>query len=72
LVNKRSIARDGFPWTHPANAFAKDYSYARGTLPNCDDLCDRSAILAISSILTDKDVEDIIAAFHKVAATVLA
>jgi 8-amino-3,8-dideoxy-alpha-D-manno-octulosonate transaminase len=41
-------------------------------LPGCDDLCERSAILAIASTLTDKDVEDIIEAFKKVAASVLA
>jgi dTDP-4-amino-4,6-dideoxygalactose transaminase len=71
LVKKRSITKDGFPWTHPANDFARDYSYDKGTLPVCDDLSNRSALLSISSILTDKDVEDIVTAFHKVAAVVL-
>jgi hypothetical protein len=35
-------------------------------LPVCDDLSDRAALLSIASVLTDQDVDDIIAAFHKV------
>jgi dTDP-4-amino-4,6-dideoxygalactose transaminase len=66
LVKKRSNAQDGFPWTHPSNAFAAGYSYERGALPVCDDLSNRAALVTISSVLTDKDVEDIIAAFRKV------
>jgi len=66
LVKKRSNAHDGFPWTHPSNAFAAGYSYERGALPVCDDLSNRAALVTISSVLTDKDVEDIIAAFRKV------
>ncbi len=66
LVKKRSNAHDGFPWTHPSNAFAANYSYERGALPVCDDLSNRAALVTISSVLTDKDVEDIIAAFRKV------
>lgn len=66
LVKKRSNARDGFPWTHPSNAFASGYSYERGALPVCDSLSDRAALLTIASVLTDKDVDDIITAFRKV------
>jgi dTDP-4-amino-4,6-dideoxygalactose transaminase len=66
LVKKRSNAREGFPWTHPSNAFASSYSYDKGALPVCDDLSDRAALLSIASVLTDQDVDDIIAAFHKV------
>jgi len=71
LVNKRSISRDGFPWTHPANSFALEYDYSRGTLPNCDDFAGRSGLLTIASCLTDDDLNDIIAAFKKVAANIL-
>ncbi len=70
LVERRSNSRDGFPWTHPANAFAEGYSYARGALPACDDLHDRSMILSIASSLTPGDVDDIVAAFEKVAPAV--
>lgn len=71
LVHKRSLSHDGFPWTHPANAFATDYSYQRGALPVCDDMESRAALLCISSALTDEDVNDVIAAFRKVGAALL-
>jgi dTDP-4-amino-4,6-dideoxygalactose transaminase len=71
LINKRSLSPDGFPWTHPANAFAKNYDYAKGALPYCDDMADRAALLTIASVLTDRDVDDIVAAFHKVARVIL-
>ncbi|MBA4788157.1 MAG: DegT/DnrJ/EryC1/StrS family aminotransferase [Rhizobiales bacterium] len=71
LVNKRSNSRDGMPWTHPANAFAQDYDYHLGALPQCDDLHGRSALLAIASNLSDADVTDIVTAFRKVARVVL-
>ena len=67
LTRKRSNSRDGFPWSHPANAFAENISYDRGALPVCDDLHDRSALLTIASTLTDTDVDDIIRAVRKVA-----
>lgn len=71
LVEKRSSSADGFPWSHPANAFAAEIDYARGLLPNCDDMSERAAILSIASCLTEQDVDDIITAFHKVARVVL-
>lgn len=71
LVQKRSNARDGFPWTHPSNAFADNYSYAHGALPQCDDLHSRGAILTIASTLSEADEADIVTAVRKVAAVVL-
>jgi len=71
LTERRSNDRSGFPWTHPANAFAEGRDYRRGALPATDALHDRSALLAIASCLDDQDVEDIIRAFRKVAAVVL-
>jgi len=71
LVEKRSMSFDGFPWTHPANAFAAEIDYSRGILPTCDDLSERAAILAVASCLTDTDVDDIVTAFRKVARAVL-
>jgi 8-amino-3,8-dideoxy-alpha-D-manno-octulosonate transaminase len=71
LTHKRSNSRDGTPWTHPANAFAADYDYTPGTLPVCDDLHSRGALLSVGSTYTDDDVDDIIAAFRKVAQVVL-
>ena len=67
LVNRKSFSNDGWPWTHPANRFASGYSYAKGSLPVCDCLADRSALLAIASCLKQQDIDDIVAAFEKVA-----
>lgn len=71
LVERRSNDRSGMPWSHPANAFAAAYDYHRGALPKTDDLHDRSALLSIASCLSDRDVDDIIRAFRKVAPVVL-
>lgn len=72
LVNKRSNSRDGYPWTHPANAFARDYDYHAGALPRCDALHANGALLTIASCLTDEDTNDIITALRKVSAGILA
>ncbi|OWT65451.1 DegT/DnrJ/EryC1/StrS family aminotransferase [Candidimonas nitroreducens] len=71
LVHRRSNSRDGYPWTHPANAFGQEYDYALGALPRCDDLHARGALMAISSNLGDQDVDDIIRGIRKVARAVL-
>lgn len=71
LVGRRSNSRDGLPWTHPANAFAADYTFGSGTLPMCDDLQARGASLSMGSVTTEADVDDIIAAFRKVARVLL-
>ncbi len=72
LVERRSNARDGFPWTHPANAFASGNRYTRGALPFCDAVHDRGVLLTIASKLSDADVSDIVRAIHKVSAVLLA
>ena len=72
LTERRSNSRDGFPWTHPANAFAAGLDYRRGALPAADDLHDRASLLAIASTLDAADVDDIVAAFEKVAHAVAA
>ncbi|MGO1120654.1 DegT/DnrJ/EryC1/StrS family aminotransferase [Rhodovibrionaceae bacterium A322] len=71
LVHKRSNSTDGFPWSHPSNAFSAEISYQRGSLPGCDDLHNRSALLSIGSRLTTQDEDDIILAFRKVANALL-
>jgi 8-amino-3,8-dideoxy-alpha-D-manno-octulosonate transaminase len=71
LVNKRSISPSGWPWTLAENAFAKDYSYGRKTLPNCDDLAGRSGMLMVASSTKEEDVADIVTAFKKVAKRLL-
>lgn len=71
LVHKRSNARDGPPWSHPANAFATDYSYGPGTLPRCDDLQRRAAIMSMACATSNEEIEDVITAFRKVARVLL-
>lgn len=71
LVHRRSNSRDGFPWSHPANAFAAGYDYSAGALPRCDEFRARGALLAIGSTLTAADEDDIVTAFRKVARVVL-
>ncbi len=71
LVAKTSISPCGWPWTDATNKFAKSYSYGPGTLPTCDDYAKRGGILAIGSCLKKQDVDDIVAAFKKVAAVYL-
>ena len=71
LTNRRSFLPDGFPWTHPANEFARDYDYSHGLLKTADDLASRCSVLTIASCLSDQDVNDIITAFKKVADAVL-
>jgi 8-amino-3,8-dideoxy-alpha-D-manno-octulosonate transaminase len=72
LVHRRSLSRDGWPWTHPSNSFASSYSYGRGLLRRCDDFCALGALLAIASVLTPTDIDQIVRAFRKVAQAGLA
>src|SRR5262249_2145937 len=69
LVNRRSLGAGGWPWREPTNQFASAYSYEKGPLTVCDDLADRSALLAIASCLKQRDVDDIVTAFEKVASS---
>jgi 8-amino-3,8-dideoxy-alpha-D-manno-octulosonate transaminase len=71
LLNKRSISPSGWPWTLQENSFAKDYTYERETLPNCDDLASRCSLLMIASSLKEKDINDIVTAYKKVAKHIL-
>lgn len=66
LVRKRSISPEGYPWTHPANRYAKKFSYAKGALPRTDDLIGRSIACPVVSDLTDAGARDIIVAWRKV------
>ncbi len=66
--NASLVARTGFAWEHPANAGAvRDYS--KGACPTADSLFERSVLVAIPSCLTERDEDDIIAAFEKVLGT---
>ena len=50
LVNHRGVNSTGWPWTDAGNAFAKDYDYARGSLPNCDVFASHSFLLTITNV----------------------
>jgi 8-amino-3,8-dideoxy-alpha-D-manno-octulosonate transaminase len=67
LVHKRSLSSSGWPWSLEENAFARDYSYRRETLPTCDDLSGRASLLMVASNMTDRDIDDVTTAFRKVA-----
>ena len=67
LVQKRGINRTGRPWTDPLNQFAADYSYARGALPQSDDLFDRSSTLLLTPAMTDELCDRVIDIFRQCA-----
>jgi dTDP-4-amino-4,6-dideoxygalactose transaminase len=68
LVEKRSLSAAGRPWSDPLNAFASQYSYAKGTLPGVDDLIGRSSLMAIPPVLEDETITRIAEAYRQAAA----
>lgn len=69
LVNKRGISAVS-PWQMAENRASQDVSYDKGTCPHLDDLISRTMIFCVASVLTDADVQDIIAAYRNVALSV--
>jgi dTDP-4-amino-4,6-dideoxygalactose transaminase len=69
LVNKRGISAIS-PWDLAENRASADVSYAKGACPHLDDLLSRTMLMCVASILTDRDIEDIITAYRKVAAAI--
>ena len=65
LVERTSTDRAGFPWSLAENAGLRR-EYGKGTCPVADSLFERSILLAIPSLLTERDESDIIRAFGKV------
>lgn len=70
LVEKVGVTPDGQPWTHPSNQFATTYHFEFGTLPMCDQLSARSAVLAISSVQDEIAAHDVVVAIKKVASKI--
>lgn len=68
LVKKLPVSGGNNPWRDPRNRMSRRVGYAKGTLPVCDDLVERTLLLCIPPVLTDRDLNDINAAYHKVAA----
>jgi 8-amino-3,8-dideoxy-alpha-D-manno-octulosonate transaminase len=67
LVEKRPLNSAGRPWSDPLNTFAADYTYGRGTLPQADELFDRSSILMLAPTMTDETCDRIIEIYRDCA-----
>jgi dTDP-4-amino-4,6-dideoxygalactose transaminase len=67
LVEKKGVNSAGRPWSDPLNDFAKDYSYAKGSLPQLDDLIERSCLITVPPALTEEDGKRIIEIYHESA-----
>ncbi len=68
LVNRRGTNSAGRPWTDPANAFAADYTYGKGTLRQADDLFSRSSLLSVPPVLSAETCDRVVAIFRQAAA----
>lgn len=68
LTYKRGVNSAGRPWTDPANTFAADYHYERGTLPQADDLFSRTSLLEVPPIMTTATCDQVIQIFRDKAA----
>jgi 8-amino-3,8-dideoxy-alpha-D-manno-octulosonate transaminase len=68
LTHKRGVNSAGRPWTDPANSFAADYHYERGTLPQADDLFSRTSLLEVPPIMTTATCDRVIEIFRDKAA----
>ena len=69
LVNKAGVSRLS-TWQTEENRASSGLSYGKGTCPRLDDLLSRTVVLCVASILSPRDVKDIIAGYRKVAAAV--
>ncbi|MBN2561622.1 MAG: DegT/DnrJ/EryC1/StrS family aminotransferase [Phycisphaerae bacterium] len=69
LVKKRGLSAVS-PWDLAENRASADVSYAKGACPRLDDLLDRTVLMCVASVLTERDVEDIITAYRKVASAI--
>ncbi|MFN8373736.1 MAG: aminotransferase class I/II-fold pyridoxal phosphate-dependent enzyme [Anaerolineae bacterium] len=68
LVHKRGVNSAGRPWSDPLNEFHKDISYGKGTLPQMDDLMERSVLIPVPPALTEDTCKRIIQIYHDAAA----
>lgn len=70
LVEKHGVNSAGRPWSDPLNQWAKDISYAKGALPQMDDLIARSSLITVAPQLTEEVCDRIIAIYHDCAARI--
>ena len=68
LVEKRPVNSAGRPWSDPLNEFHQEISYAKGTLPQMDDLIERSCLITVPPALTEAECDRIIEIYHQCAA----
>jgi dTDP-4-amino-4,6-dideoxygalactose transaminase len=67
LTHRRGVNSAGRPWTDPANSFAADYRYDRGTLPQADDLFSRTSLLEVPPVMTSETCDQVIRIFREKA-----
>src|SRR5260221_2180666 len=70
LVEKHGVNSAGRPWSDPLNAFQKDISYAKGALPQMDDLIERSCLITVPPQLTVETTNKIIEIYQDCAAKI--
>jgi 8-amino-3,8-dideoxy-alpha-D-manno-octulosonate transaminase len=68
LIEKRGVNSAGRPWSDPLNEFAKDIDYHKGTLPQMDDLIERSILITVPPSMTEETANRIIDIYHECAA----
>ena len=70
LIEKHGVNSAGRPWSDPLNEWAKDISYAKGTLPQMDDLIARSSLITVAPALTEEACDRIIEIYQDCAARI--
>jgi 8-amino-3,8-dideoxy-alpha-D-manno-octulosonate transaminase len=68
LVEKQGVNSAGRPWSDPLNEFHKEISYAKGALPQMDDLIGRSCLITVPPALTDGECDRIVEIYQRSAA----
>jgi dTDP-4-amino-4,6-dideoxygalactose transaminase len=64
LVDKHSICGHHSVWELQENAFARDYSYGKGTLPTLDDVASRTLLFPIPVGLDERDTKALLRMFE--------
>jgi dTDP-4-amino-4,6-dideoxygalactose transaminase len=67
LVDKHGVNSAGRPWSDPLNEFHKDISYAKGALPQMDDLIARSCLICVPPALNEDLCKRIVDTYHDCA-----
>lgn len=67
LVEKRGVGSAGRPWSDPLNSFHTEIHYGKGTLPQLDDLIERSNLIPVSPAMTEDAARQIVDIFQRSA-----